>query len=88
VTNGLVVAGNLTLPPKALAADNSAGYYTLQITDSNTSDTFFDVLHRRTRPQVRPGAAPRVAERPAPGHLRDRRDPRPVRRALDTRAGG
>jgi hypothetical protein len=44
VTNGIVVAGNLTLPPKALAADNSAGYYTLQITDSNTSDTFYDVL--------------------------------------------
>jgi hypothetical protein len=44
VTNGLVDAGNLTLPYKALAKDNAAGYYTVQITDSNTSDTVDDLL--------------------------------------------
>ena len=44
VTNGLVDAGNLTLPGKAVAKDNAAGYYTVQITDSNTSDTVNDLL--------------------------------------------
>jgi hypothetical protein len=44
VTNGLVDAGNLTLPWKDLAKDNAAGYYTVQITDSNTSDTVYDLL--------------------------------------------
>lgn len=44
VTNGIVNAGNLTLPYKRLARDNAAAYYTIQITDSNASDTVYDVL--------------------------------------------
>ena len=44
VINGLVVAGNLTLPYKAVPKDNSQCYYTVQVTDSNTSDAVYDVL--------------------------------------------
>jgi hypothetical protein len=44
ITNGFVVAGNLTLPGLALARDNATCVYTAQITDSNTSDTVLDLL--------------------------------------------
>ena len=44
VTNGLVVAGNLTLPYKAVPKDNTQCYYTVQVTDSNTSDTVYDCM--------------------------------------------
>src|SRR5581483_1061806 len=44
VTNGIVDLGNLTLPPKALAEDNALGYFTVQVTDTNTSDTVLDLL--------------------------------------------
>ena len=36
--------GNITLPGKALPADNTACYFTVQITDSNASDTFWDLI--------------------------------------------
>jgi hypothetical protein len=44
VTNGILIAGVLTLPVKAIAPDNSAGYFTVTVTDTNTSDRFYDVL--------------------------------------------
>ena len=44
VTNGLVVAGELTLPYKDLAPDNQSGYFTVSITDTNGSDRFMDLL--------------------------------------------
>jgi hypothetical protein len=36
--------GNITLPGKALPADNTGCYFTVQVTDSNTSDTFWDLI--------------------------------------------
>lgn len=44
VTNGIVVVGTLTLPLKAVAADNTAGYFTVLVSDTNTSDRWFDCL--------------------------------------------
>jgi hypothetical protein len=44
ITNGIVVVGELTLPLKDVAPDNSAGLYTVTITDSNTADTWLDCL--------------------------------------------
>jgi hypothetical protein len=44
VTNGILVAGVLTLPVKAVAPDNLGGYYTVSVTDSNTSDRYFDCI--------------------------------------------
>ncbi len=44
VTNGIVVAGTLTLPLKAVSADNTAGYYTVLVSDTNGSDRWYDCL--------------------------------------------
>jgi hypothetical protein len=44
VNNGIVTAGVLTLPVKAVAPDNLGGYYTVSVTDSNTSDRFWDCI--------------------------------------------
>lgn len=46
LTNGtpFVNLGNLTLPAKALPADNTGAYFTVQVTDSNTSDLFYDLI--------------------------------------------
>jgi hypothetical protein len=44
VTNGILTAGVLTLPMKAVAPDNVGGYYTISVTDTNTSDRFLDCL--------------------------------------------
>jgi hypothetical protein len=52
VTNGIVTAGVLTLPFKAVAPDNVGGYYTASVTDSNTSDRFFDMLFLDTMGQT------------------------------------
>jgi hypothetical protein len=49
ITNGIVTAGVLTLPIKQLAADNTGGYYTVSVTDSNTSDRFYDLLFLDTQ---------------------------------------
>lgn len=38
------VIGELTLPPRDVAPDNASGLYTVTVTDSNTSDTFLDIL--------------------------------------------
>jgi len=52
VTNGLVTAGVLTLPTRAVAPDNTAGYYAVSVTSSNTSDRFYDALFLDTMGQT------------------------------------
>jgi hypothetical protein len=52
VSNGIVTAGVLTLPVKAVAADNVGGYYTVSVTSSNTSDRFFDCIFLDTQGQT------------------------------------
>ncbi len=52
ITNGIVTAGVLTLPPKAVATDNTRGYYSVSVTDTNTSDRFFDCLFLDTMGQT------------------------------------
>lgn len=42
--NGLVVAGTLTLPLKEVASDNTAGYYTVLVSDTNGADRWYDAL--------------------------------------------
>jgi hypothetical protein len=44
VNNGIIFAGVLTLPYKAIPEDNTQTYFTLLINDSNSADTFYDVL--------------------------------------------
>jgi hypothetical protein len=44
VTNGIVVAGTLTLPLKAMAEDNTTGYFTVLVSDTNGSDRWYDCL--------------------------------------------
>jgi hypothetical protein len=52
ITNGIVQAGVLTLPQKAVAPDNSGGFYTVSVTDSNTSDRFYDLIFLDTQGQT------------------------------------
>ena len=52
VTNGIVVAGTLTLPLKATAEDNTAGYYTVLVSDTNASDRWYDCLFLDTQGQT------------------------------------
>lgn len=52
VTNGIVTAGVLTLPVKAVAPDNTGGYYTVSVTDSQTSDRFLDCIFLDTMGQA------------------------------------
>jgi hypothetical protein len=42
--NGLLVVGTLTLPLKAVAGDNTGGYYTVLVSDTNGSDRWYDCL--------------------------------------------
>ena len=44
ITNGVVNMGVVTLPDKALPPDNTAAYFTVTITDTNTSDDFSDLM--------------------------------------------
>jgi len=50
--NGLLVVGTLTLPLKAVAADNTAGYYTVLVGDTNSSDRWYDCLFLDTQGQT------------------------------------
>jgi hypothetical protein len=52
ITNGIVTAGVLTLPIKAVAADNTGGYYSVSVTDTNTSDRFYDCIFLDTQGQT------------------------------------
>jgi len=63
VVNGILVAGVLTLPLKAVAPDNLGGYYTASVTDSNTSDRFYDCLFLDTMGQLV------VVNQAAPGYI-------------------
>ena len=49
---GIVVAGVLTLPVKAVAPDNLGAYYTVSVTDSQTADRFWDCLFLDTMGQL------------------------------------
>ena len=49
VTNGILVAGVLTLPIQQLAADNTAGYFSVSVTDSITADRFYDCIFLDTQ---------------------------------------
>lgn len=49
ITNGIVVLGEITLPGRAMARDNTAAYFGLTVTDTNTSDRFMDVLFLDTQ---------------------------------------
>jgi hypothetical protein len=51
VTNGILTAGVLTLPVKAVAPDNVGGYYTVSVTDSQTSDRWLDCVFLDTQGQ-------------------------------------
>lgn len=44
VTNGIITAGVLTLPVKAVAPDNTGGYYTVTPFSSNSADRLFDCI--------------------------------------------
>jgi hypothetical protein len=44
VINGVVTAGVLTLPIKAVPPDNTGSYFTVTPFDSNSSDRFYDCL--------------------------------------------
>jgi hypothetical protein len=44
IGGGLVSLGELTLPIKEVASDNTTGFYTVTITSSNTADRFLDLL--------------------------------------------
>jgi hypothetical protein len=52
VVNGVVTAGVLTLPVKAVAADNTGGYYTVSVMDSNSADRFYDCIFLDTMGQL------------------------------------
>ena len=52
VTNGILTAGVLTLPVRAVATDNAYGYYSVSVTDSNTSDRFYDCIFLDTMGQT------------------------------------
>ena len=49
VVNGILTAGVLTLPIKQMAADNTAGYFSVSVTDTNTSDRFYDCIFLDTQ---------------------------------------
>ena len=44
VNGPLVVIGELTLPVQEMPQDNTAAYFTVSISDTNTSDQFMDIL--------------------------------------------
>jgi hypothetical protein len=52
VNNGILIVGTVTLPVKALAADNTSAFFTVSVTSSNTSDRFLDCLLLDTQGQT------------------------------------
>jgi hypothetical protein len=51
VVNGLVTAGVLTLPGRPVAPDNTAGYYAVAVTDTQTADRFTECIFLDTMGQ-------------------------------------
>ena len=52
ISNGMIIAGVLTLPLKALAPDNTGGYFTVTPNDTNTADRFYDCIFLDTMGQT------------------------------------
>ena len=52
IVNGIVVLGELTLPLKDSPPDNSSGFYTMTISDTNTSDLYLDCMFLDTTGQT------------------------------------
>jgi hypothetical protein len=52
VVNNILVVGEITLPVKDIASDNSAGLFTVIVNDTNTSDRFNDCLFLDTAGQT------------------------------------
>jgi hypothetical protein len=52
VVNNMVTIGELTLPGKDLPPDNTAAYFSVTITDTNTSDRYLDLLMLETTGQT------------------------------------
>lgn len=52
VTNGIVRAGVVTLPQRALPADNTEAVFTALVSDTNSSDRFLDLLILDVRGQT------------------------------------
>jgi hypothetical protein len=51
VVNGVITAGVLTLPVKAVAPDNTGAYYTVTPFSSNSADRFYDAIFLDTMGQ-------------------------------------
>ena len=52
ITNGVVTVGVLTLPIKKIPADNTQAIFTVSVTDSNTSDRYYDLIALDTQGQT------------------------------------
>jgi hypothetical protein len=63
ISNGVITAGVLTLPVKAVAPDNTSGYYTVTPFDSNSADRLYDCIFLDTMGQTC------VINEPATGYL-------------------
>jgi hypothetical protein len=50
--NGFVALGEVTLPQRDIAPDNTASYFTVTVTDTDTSDRWLDVLFIDTSGQL------------------------------------
>jgi hypothetical protein len=50
--NGFVVIGEITIPAKDIDPSNNSAYFTVGITDSDTSDQFLDILFLDTQGQT------------------------------------
>ena len=50
--NGFIALGETTLPTRDIAPDNTASYFTVTVTDTDTSDRFLDVLFIDTSGQL------------------------------------
>jgi hypothetical protein len=49
IVNGICIMGELTLPVKEVDPSNTSGYFTVSITDTDTSDQFLDVVFLDTQ---------------------------------------
>jgi hypothetical protein len=52
ITNGFIVIGEITLPVRDIALDNTAAYTTVAINSTNSSDRFLDVIALDVRGQT------------------------------------
>lgn len=52
IANGMIIVGELTLPVRDIAADNTAAYFTVAVNSTNSSDRALDVLVLDVRGQT------------------------------------